>query len=523
MRRFSSYGPVDPRFSFCVERRELVEQLVAQLVGEPNEGGHFFTLWGPRQTGKTWLMRQAIAEIRARHGERFAVGALSMQGLLRPQDTDEAFFRVVPRMFRDGFSFTPPAPTDWEGWRHVFDEPGGAFDKPLILLIDEFDALPPAVIEQIVSEFRRIYLERGSYVLHGLALVGVRAVLGVDSPHGSPFNVQRSLHVPNLTRDEVTELFAQYQRESGQSVVPEVVAKVFEATRGQPGLVSWFGELLTQTHNADPSRPLTLDRWEDVYAAACHVEPNNTILNLLRKAKQHIGEVAQLFTRSDVPFSFGQPWCNFLYMHGIIDYEKTTGNDASYPYVCRFSSPFVQHRLYTDLAYAMELDLHVPVVDPHDDLTDVFARVDLPALLGRYRGYLERLAHKGIDPWRGQARRADLHLAEAAGHFHLYWWLVEVSKRQLVVSPEFPTGNGTVDLHVSNGSDTGVIEIKSFTQRSDLPYQKAQAARYAVSRKLPAATLVLFVPTSDEALLRELSGQESIGGAVVTTVAIGAV
>ena len=36
------------------------------------------------------------------------------------------------------------------------------------------------------------------YLLHGLALVGVRAVLGIDSDRGSPFNVQRSLHVPNL-------------------------------------------------------------------------------------------------------------------------------------------------------------------------------------------------------------------------------------------------------------------------------------------------------------------------------------
>jgi hypothetical protein len=522
MRRFTSYGPVDPRFHFCVERRELVQQLVEQLVGEPDEGGHFFTLWGPRQTGKTWLMRRAIAEVRARHGERFAVGALSMQGLLGENDTEEVFFRSVPRMFEDGFSLRPDAPGDWQRWLDLFGKQDGAFDRPLILLIDEFDALPPPILDRLVSDFRRIYLDRQGYSLHGLALVGVRAVLGVDSAHGSPFNVQRSLHVPNLTMDEVGELFAQYQAESGQPVAPEVVAKVFEATRGQPGLVSWFGELLTATHNPDPTQPITPNRWDDVYAAACHVEPNNTILNLLRKAKQYAAEVAQLFTRSDVPFSFGQPWCNFLYMHGVIDHEKTSGGDASHRYVCRFSSPFVQHRLYTDLAYDMDLDRRVPVVDPHDDLTDVFSRVDLPALLGRYWDYLERLDQKGINPWHGQVRRADLHLAEAAGHFHLYWWLVEVTKRQLVVSPEFPTGNGKVDLHVSNKSAAGVIEVKSFTQRSDLPSQKAQAARYAVSRGLSAATLALFVPTADESLLRKLSGEETVDGAVVTTVAISA-
>ncbi|MCP4349120.1 MAG: hypothetical protein GY795_26870, partial [Desulfobacterales bacterium] len=57
MRHFHSYGPVDCRLHFCVERRELIEKCTEQLVGIPEEGGHYFTMWGPRQTGKTWLMR----------------------------------------------------------------------------------------------------------------------------------------------------------------------------------------------------------------------------------------------------------------------------------------------------------------------------------------------------------------------------------------------------------------------------------------------------------------------------------
>ena len=38
MRQFSSYGPVDSRFHFCVERRDLVESAVTQLVGYPGDG-----------------------------------------------------------------------------------------------------------------------------------------------------------------------------------------------------------------------------------------------------------------------------------------------------------------------------------------------------------------------------------------------------------------------------------------------------------------------------------------------------
>ena len=52
--------------------------------------------------------------------------------------------------------------------------------------------------------------EEKDYLLHGLALIGVRAVLGVENVKGSPFNVQRSLHIPNLTHDEVVYLFDCY-------------------------------------------------------------------------------------------------------------------------------------------------------------------------------------------------------------------------------------------------------------------------------------------------------------------------
>lgn len=147
----------------------------------------------------------------------------------------------------------------------------------------------------------------------------------------------------------------------------------------------------------------------------------------------------------------------------------------------------------------------------------------MPALLGRYSDYLKRLAQKAFHPWEGQARRADLHLAEAAGHFHLYWWLVEAAQGHLVVSPEFPTGNGRwISRHLSNRTQSGVIEVKSFTQRSDLPAQRSQTARYAASRGLGAATLAMFVPTDDEALLEALSGKQEVEGVTVITVAIAA-
>ncbi len=71
MRSFNSYGPVDARYHFCVERKAMVEECVNHLIGIPEAGGHYFTIWGARQTGKTWLMRQAMHEIPKRYGDTF--------------------------------------------------------------------------------------------------------------------------------------------------------------------------------------------------------------------------------------------------------------------------------------------------------------------------------------------------------------------------------------------------------------------------------------------------------------------
>lgn len=245
-----------------------------------------------------------------------------------------------------------------------------------------------------------MYLSRETNWLHGLALLGVRAVLGIESRRGSPFNVQRSLHVPNLTSDEVRGMYRQYQEESGQPI-----------------------------------------------------EPDNA------------------------------------------------------------------------LTYTL-LEEHLPVLhlEPLDDLADVFAgpQLDTPALLTRYKAYLGRLKAKGLNPWKEQPRRKnDFRLTEAVGHFHLYSWLQGVVSSRCVVSPEFPTGNGKVDLHLKCGKKQSIIEVKSFVDAYQLKLDRVKAAEYAKSLGLGSVTMAVFVPVEDEDVLKELSNTEMCDQVQVTTVAIG--
>ena len=225
--------------------------------------------------------------------------------------------------------------TNIEDFQNVFHK--SLLKKPLILILDEFDALEEDAISAIVGAFRNIYNIRQAqsdkkshekdYLLHSVALIGVRAVLGIENKKGSPFNVQRSLHIPNLTFSEVENMFRWHEKESGQLVEQEVIERLFYETRGQPGLTSWFGELLTEGWEKLPvtqNMPIDTALFKKIYAAAESMLPNNNILNIISKARQepYKQTVLDMFrTDEKILFRYDDELLNFLYMNGVIDAE----------------------------------------------------------------------------------------------------------------------------------------------------------------------------------------------------------
>ncbi|MFP4387535.1 MAG: ATP-binding protein, partial [Desulfococcaceae bacterium] len=375
MRKFSSYGPVDKDLHFHVPRTELVRSGIRRLTGEvPEKGGHFITVWAPRQCGKTWIMREVMMEIRERG--QFDAAMISMQSA-QTVTTDQGILELFAEKLSSWLGRPFPGISAWKELPRLFAPP--AVEKPLVLIIDEFDALEEEFINKFANEFRDIYITRQTEMgqtacmLHGLALIGVRGVLGIENVKGSPFNVQRSMHIPNLTRNEVGAMFREYEAESGQPVESGVVDRIHKETRGQPGLVSWFGELLTEGYDGylpDKTRAVDLEVFDSVFQDAVDALPNNHLLNIISKAKRdpYKSTVLELFkTRQAMPFRFDDPRINFLYLNGVIDREKAEGGGN----LVRFASPFVQKRLFN--FFSREI---FPAVDHlYDPMTDIEAVV----------------------------------------------------------------------------------------------------------------------------------------------------
>ena len=489
---FSSYGPVSRKGNYYVPRNELLEKTYNQLIGDiPEEGGHFFTVWAPRQAGKSWLVREAM--FRIYHEQKFDVAKINLEAI-KGKNTGQSAANYIIKELNRILNKKIPYIKDVENFQDIFTTEN--FNRPLILILDEFDALEDITIQELVARFRDIYLKRrdtieienefNPFLLHGLALIGVRSVLGIGNQKGSPFNIQRSLKVPNLTYNEMKEMYDCYTKESGQIVKKEVLDKLYYETNGQPALISWFGELLTEEYNHEPSKPITIDNWNLVYRKSFLI-PNNTILNLISKAneEEYKPQLFELYrTNKKTIFTFDNTDLNYLYMNGLIDFDD---NDN-----VRFTCPYIQRRLFN--RFSNQIFPHIGFVyKPFEDLSDCITDTDLNLknILKRYEIYLKENRNWLL---KNAPRRTDLRIYEAVFHFNLYRFLFEfLLSCKAVVYPEFPTGNGKIDLLITYNNKKYIIEIKSFKDLYGFKDAIIQSSNYAKQTGLQEVTLAVFV------------------------------
>ncbi len=505
MRRFSSYGPVNTKINYYAPRKELIEFTYKQLFGDDfEEGGHYITIWGPRQTGKTWTMQQILWILQK--DERFDTLKINLEIFKMEENIEPVLMYIEENIAKKLNKKITKADTP-EKFQRIFEKE--ALDKPLILILDEFDALPENAISAIVGVFRNIYnirKDQGNkrtgekdYLLHGVALIGVRSVLGVENAKGSPFNVQRSVHIPNLTFEEVEEMFRWHERESGQKVEQEAIDKLFYETKGQPGLTCWFGELLTEgwdEFKVTKDMPIDMELFKEAYAAASQILPNNNILNIISKAKQepYKETLLNMFkTDEKLLFNYDDVNFNFLYMNGVIDREK--GEDKK-NYV-KFPCPFVHKKLFN--YFAREISGYVgELYEPFEDLDDTIndERIDVRNIMKRYRTYLVK------NRWwllKDAPRRSDMKIYEAVFHFNLYAYLSSFIRRfKGSVYPEFPTGNGKIDLIIEYAGKIYGIELKTYTDKPGYKEALKQAAHYGKQLGLEEISLIFFVESIDE-------------------------
>lgn len=168
VRYFNTHGLVHAHEHYIVPRDALVQQLVAQI-----EQGKYFTIYAPRQMGKTTLLYSPEATLRQRASsvtvvlsfeafESWAVGQfwsevaalISEEIAAQARVREHAAWPAMQIVLRE----TPPIglPSFRRFFRALYAQ---APDLNVMLIIDEFDGTPPAVLSSLLQLWRSMYLD----------------------------------------------------------------------------------------------------------------------------------------------------------------------------------------------------------------------------------------------------------------------------------------------------------------------------------------------------------------------------
>ena len=255
-RFFNTAGPMIPGDHYQIpplERLDLDEVLL--LI----EQKRYFVMRAPRQTGKTSALLALLKELNGSGRYRCVYVNVEI-GQSAREDVAEAMRAILNQIaynaetaLEDRFvAGIWPGILERAGPHGVLKEVlarwAAADSRPLVLMIDEIDALIGDTLLAVLRQLRAGYPDRPRGFPQSVILCGVRDVRDyrIQSSAenavvagGSAFNIRaESLRLGDFTEVEVRALLAQHTGETGQVFTEEALSRIWELSRGQPWLVN---------------------------------------------------------------------------------------------------------------------------------------------------------------------------------------------------------------------------------------------------------------------------------------------
>ncbi len=463
VRYFNTEGPVVAERHYCIPPLSRVNlDEILTLIARMK----YFVLHAPRQTGKTSILLalqdrlNAEGEYRCLYvnfeggqaaGEDTGLAMQALLGRLASRALDELGDDFVDRMMSEFLHKHGP--------HGAFSETlvrwSAANPKPLVLLIDEIDALVGDTLISVLRQLRSEYDRRPHHFAQSVILCGVRDVRdyqihsqreGSNVSGGSAFNIKaKSLLLGDFSAAEVRELLAQHTSERGQAFEDGAAERIWALTCGQPWLVNalaYEGCFDGET-GRDRSRPICVDAIDQAKETLIvrRVTHLDQLADKLREERVRRVILPMLAGSSDSSWAVRD-----------LEYVRDLGLVAR-DYPVRMANPMYAEVIPRELALPLEATL-AGSVDPAW-YVKADGSLDLAGLLTAFQGYFRENAESWVERYGH---------AEAGPQLVLHAYLQRVVNSGGRIGREYALGRGRTDLLIEwrQAGGQGVVRFRKY-------------------------------------------------------------
>lgn len=291
MKSFNTAGPCIPGLHYMLPPEPRLPD-ARRLI----DGGYYFAVHAPRQTGKTTTLAQLARNLTAEGsytavrfscersepaGEDYMAAQRGLLDALR----DSAKSQGLPAELMPPDPWPEAAPESL--MTAALAEWSEHSPRPLVLFFDEIDALRGESLRSVLRQLRDGYTRRPTPFPHSVVLCGLRDVRDYKAASGgdptrlgtsSPFNIKvKSLRLGDFTREDVYSLYQQHTDETGQVFTPDGLERAWAYSQGQPWLTNALAREVIEEIDVEAAVPITADHLDEakerlVLARATHLD-----------------------------------------------------------------------------------------------------------------------------------------------------------------------------------------------------------------------------------------------------------
>lgn len=487
---FNTSGLCFPRKHYMVDPLKRLTDVETLILEEL-----YFTIHAPRQTGKTTYL-YALARKLNKEDNYVALVVSFEQAGYAEISVPEANQLLIHRIYQGATELLPenhwpgnPEKKDFANLKHYLKSWCENQKKPIVLFIDEIDALMDDVLISVLRQLRDGYQSRPKHFPASIILVGLRdvreykALIREGKPSmgtASPFNVKSdSLFLTNFTEDEVFRLLDQHGEETGQVFPLEVKKEIFRLTNGQPWLINALArQIVFKILKYDFSQKITLQ--------------------LLRQARQqliirrdtHLDSLADKLRENRVKqivlTIINGEELSFDILDDDIAYARDLGIVGQSSPI-KFANPIYAEIIPRIMASPIQESIPEEIQPPwfvNEDGT-----LNMEKVLKEFQKFYRRNSGAWLDRYEYK---------ESAHHLLLMSFLQRIINAGGDIIREMAVGNGRIDLLIKFQTQEFAMELKVKRDKYTIKDGKEQLDRYLDKLGLKQGYLVIFDPADIE-------------------------